>query len=133
MLARRNSAAMSDLCPVVYCGFQTVGLKTGLLRIRVPIYAMKMLANETAVFMLIAVLWGGGFHLTIKNVLLMRINLLAFPAGNVLRNRRVALNLQKFLPSANYLNALVLWCSCQDLWPVNRNKKCSIFTFFSKV
>ena len=49
---------MSDLCPVVYGGFQTVGL----LRIRVPIYAMKMLANENAVFVLIAVLWGGGFH-----------------------------------------------------------------------
>ena len=63
----------------------------------------------------------------------MRINLLAFPAGNVLRNRRVVLNLQKFIPSVNYLNALVLWCSCQEWWPVNRNKKCSIFTFFSKV
>ena len=53
---------MSDLCPVVYGGFQTVALKTGLLRIRVSIYAMKMLANETAVFVLIAVLWEGGFH-----------------------------------------------------------------------
>ena len=62
LLVRRNSAAMSDLCPVVYGGFQTVGLKTVLLRIRVSIYAMKMLANETAVFVLIAVLWGGGFH-----------------------------------------------------------------------
>ena len=62
LVVRRNSAAMSDLCPVVYGGFQTVGLKTALLRIRVSIYAMKMLANETAVFVLIAVLWGGGFH-----------------------------------------------------------------------
>jgi len=53
---------MSDLCPVVYGGFQTVGLKMVLLRIRVSIYAMKMLAKETAVFVLIAVLWGGGFH-----------------------------------------------------------------------
>ena len=53
---------MSDLCPVVYGGFQTVGLKTVLLRIRVSIYAMKMLPNETAVFVFIAVLWGGGFH-----------------------------------------------------------------------
>ena len=30
---------MSDLCPFVYGGFQTVGLKTVLLRIRVSIYA----------------------------------------------------------------------------------------------
>ena len=62
MLVRRNSAAMSDLCPVVYGGFQTVGLKTVLLRICVSIYVMKMLEKETAVFVLIAVLWGGGFH-----------------------------------------------------------------------
>ena len=74
---------MSDLCPVVYGGFQTVGLKTVLLRICVSIYAMKMLAKETAVFVLIAVLWGGGFHLSVENFRLMRINLLAFPAGNV--------------------------------------------------
>ena len=66
---------MSDLCPVVYGGFQTVGLKTVLLRICVSIYAVKMLAKETAVFLLIAVLWGGGFHLSVENFLLMRINL----------------------------------------------------------
>ena len=53
---------MSDLCPVVCGGFQTVGLKTVLLRIRVSIYAIKMLAKETALFVLIAVLWGGGLH-----------------------------------------------------------------------
>ena len=74
---------MPDLCPVVYGGFQTVGLKTVLLRIRVSINAVKMLAKETAVFVLIAVLWGGGFHLSVENFLLMRINLLAFPSGNV--------------------------------------------------
>ena len=62
LLVRRNSSAMSDLCPVVYGGFQTVGLKTVLLRIRVSIYAMKMLPNKTAVFVFIPVLWGGGFH-----------------------------------------------------------------------
>ena len=62
LLVRRNSSAMSDLCPVVYGGFQTVGLKTVLLRIRVSICAVKMLPNETAVFVFIAVLWGGGFH-----------------------------------------------------------------------
>ena len=56
LLVRRNSSAMSDLCPVVYGGFQTVGLKTVLLRIRVSIYAMKMLPNETAVFVFIAVM-----------------------------------------------------------------------------
>ena len=64
MLVRRNSAAMSDLCLVVYGGFQTVDLETVSLREFVFQYvlAMKMLAKETAVFVLIAVLWGGGFH-----------------------------------------------------------------------
>ena len=37
--------------------FQSVGLKTVLPRIGVSIYAMKMLAKETAVFVPIAVPW----------------------------------------------------------------------------
>ena len=37
--------------------FQTVGLKTVLLRIFVSIYAMKMLAKETIVVVPIAVPW----------------------------------------------------------------------------
>ena len=55
---------MSDLCLVVYGGFQTVGLETVSLRefLFQYVLAMKMLAKETAVFVLIAVLWGGGFH-----------------------------------------------------------------------
>ena len=40
----------------MYC-FQTVGLKTVLLRIFVSIYTMKMLPKETVVFVPIAVPW----------------------------------------------------------------------------
>ena len=37
--------------------FQTVGLKTVLLTVVVSIYAIKMLAKKTAVFVPIAVSW----------------------------------------------------------------------------
>ena len=86
MLVRRNSAAMSDLCPVVYGGFQTVGLKTVLLRIRVSIYAgHENVGKRTAVFVLIAVLWGETFPLNCRKFSFDEdvMNLLVFPAGNV--------------------------------------------------